>query len=467
LFAVPAELAGVLGVRLTSLVAAIGCGLVAFRLAVGQGYRWPALALIFTLGQPLLFLHSFSELTELPFALVAGLALLAYQARRWGAMAVLAALLPLGRPEGFAFLLLASAALIAHRRWVWLIILPGGLVAWSIAGHILVGPGNQPWWRWVIDHWPYAAQSDYGRGSFLHFLARLPMLVGPFALPAMWIGMGINLLSSRAWRGVGNHQRRVDVLTAVLPLAVLTGHSLLYGLGKFSSNGELRYLLIVSPLWGLLCARGWEWVFARLNWRRPLSWAALAVVTPGLVNYAWRVLPLEPTTSWLEAQRVVDWYRSDPIQTKYPRILTNHPGVFYYLDVSPSDRRFVEPWSPQAVDHPPAGVLLLWDPQFCPVNADPRLGVSLRRVMAAGWINAWKAEWLSNINNPPPWANYKINPPSPRPADNFLPDTDMLWHIFVSPIDSRGQETAAVVRAVGAANWKETPGHPLAASAAP
>ena len=40
------------------------------KLAAGQGNRLPALALIFTLGQPLLFLHSFSELTELPFALV-------------------------------------------------------------------------------------------------------------------------------------------------------------------------------------------------------------------------------------------------------------------------------------------------------------------------------------------------------------------------------------------------------------
>ncbi len=57
------------------------------------------LALIFTLGQPLLFLHSFSELTELPFALVVGLAFLSYQRRRWWWMAALAAIAAAG-PAG-------------------------------------------------------------------------------------------------------------------------------------------------------------------------------------------------------------------------------------------------------------------------------------------------------------------------------------------------------------------------------
>lgn len=463
LFALPAHFGGVLGVRLTSLAAAIGCGLVAFRLAVTQGYRWPALALIFTLGQPLLFLHSFSELTELPFALVAGLALLAYRSRRWLAMALLVALLPMARPEGLAFVLLAGIALIAHRRWIWLLLLPMGLIAWSIAGHILAGPADGAWWRWLIQHWPWGVQSEYGRGSPLHFLLRLPVLVGPFALPAMWIGMGKNLRPPEGWAVWRDPRARMDWIIAALPLAVLVGHSVLYAMGKFSSSGELRYLLIVAPLWGLLSARGWEWVFARMNWSRPLSWAALAVVTPGLVNYAWRILPLEPTPSWLEAQRVVQWYRADPIHDRYPRILANHPGIFYYMDVSPADRRFVEPWDGAAVDNPPPGVLLLWDPQFCPVNADPKLSVSLERVMAAGWINDWKAEWLSNANNPPPWANYKITPAPPPPRDHFLPDTPMLWHIFASPRDALGNPTASVQRKLGADRWNESPANPLAA----
>ena len=62
------------------------------------------------LAQPLLFLHSFSELTELPFAALIGLSFLAYQRRQFLLMAVLVAISPLSRPEGFGFLLLAAAA---------------------------------------------------------------------------------------------------------------------------------------------------------------------------------------------------------------------------------------------------------------------------------------------------------------------------------------------------------------------
>ena len=50
--------------------------------------------MIFTLAQPLAFLHSFAELTELPFALLLAGAFWAYVRRRWWAVAILAGLLP-------------------------------------------------------------------------------------------------------------------------------------------------------------------------------------------------------------------------------------------------------------------------------------------------------------------------------------------------------------------------------------
>src|SRR5688572_29271862 len=72
LYAVPAAVGGRLGVRLTSLAVAVACAAVAMRIARGQGLRRPGLALLFTLAQPLVFLNSFAEMTELPFALLAG-----------------------------------------------------------------------------------------------------------------------------------------------------------------------------------------------------------------------------------------------------------------------------------------------------------------------------------------------------------------------------------------------------------
>ena len=70
--AIPAQLGGRFAVRCTSLALAVGVSFVAYAIARKQGFRKPELALIFTLAQPLLFLHSFAELTELPFALLLG-----------------------------------------------------------------------------------------------------------------------------------------------------------------------------------------------------------------------------------------------------------------------------------------------------------------------------------------------------------------------------------------------------------
>jgi hypothetical protein len=183
----------------------------------------------------------------------------------------------------------------------------------------------------------------------------------------------------------------------------------------------LRYLLIVAPLWGCLSARGWEWVFGMMRWPRPLSWAALAVVLPGLVNYCWRILPVRQSESWSEAEHVVDWYQSSPLRKEFPRIMTNHPGIFFYLNANPWDRREVEPWTRQAIDHPPSGVVLIWDPEFSVSNSDPLLVVPLERVIHAGWVNDRAAEWKSNVNSPA------------MPLDQPLIQTPRMWHIFLSP----------------------------------
>jgi hypothetical protein len=410
LYAIPAKYFGLLGARVLSLVIAIGVGLVAMRLAAGQGMRWPVLALIFTLGQPMLFLHSFSELTELPFALVIGLALLAYQSERFGVMAILCALAPLGRPEGFAFLFLAAIALVAHRHWLWLLVLPIFLIAWSIAGHFLSGPIEVPWWRWLIDHWPYESRSEYSSGSIFQFLAVLPAIVGPFVFPAMWIGIARRLhLPSR------DTVSRSRWLTAVLPLGILILHSLIYRFGRLSSSGAPRYLLITAPMWGVLCADGWEWIFTRFHWPRPLSWAALAVVLPGCVNFAYRVLPLQSNGSWIVANEIVDWTRTTPLRKDYPRLLANHPGIFYYLDVSPIDTRFVQPWSRDAVEHPQPGMILLWDPEYCLHNASAEYVVPLQTALDAGWIDQPNLDAVFRLSS----------------------DPSNQWHILLSPSATR------------------------------
>jgi hypothetical protein len=409
LYAMPAVIGRRLGVRFMSLAVAVACAFVARSLAKEQGLRRPALALIFTVGQPLVFLHSFSELTELPFALMLGLALLAYSRRAFFWMTLLVAFMPACRPEGFALLAVAAAALVFHRRWALIALLPAGVLIWNVAGWILYGRSGV-WWHWLGQNWPYAAQSLYQPGSLAHFVMLMPAVTSPLVFPATCIGIALSL---RPWRQFfSDHLSRCMIVTAAVPLGILAGHSLLYWTGRMASSGELRYMLTAAPLWGVLADRGWEWAAAKLSCRGPVIVAGVAVLAAALVNNSYRVLPVGLDVDWLRARDIAQWYQTWPGRSRYPAIMTAHPGIYYFLDqsmVGPGSRE----WKQSAVAAAPPGTLLVWDSIYGVYNSDQNRSVSLAQIKAAGWI-----EGIG---------------PSRSPAELAATMSDNHWHIFHSP----------------------------------
>ena len=386
LYALPAHLGGRTACRMVSLAVAIVMALVCRGIARRQGWRWPALAVVFTFAQPLVFLHSFSELTELPFALLMAVAFLAYQRRRWFWLAVAVGLTPLSRPEGFGFVVLAGAALLAHgrARWWGVLVLP--LVLWDLGGWWMYGCSGH-WWHWLAANWPYAGDSLYSRGYLLKYVGLLPAITGPLVFPATLIGIGVCLTLPRrqAWQVfTTDHRRRCDVLIAMLPLLVLVGHSLLTWLGKMGSNGEIRYMLVVAPFWSLLAARGWGWTFDRLRWPGPRAWAAVAAALPLVVNRFYTVLPQRPMPDWVEAADIAGWYWHTQAAT-YPHIALAHPGLLYALNLSPTDGRIVD-WKRSTIDTVPPGTLLVWDRVDGLFNADARRSIPLDELRRDGWV---------------------------------------------------------------------------------
>lgn len=493
LYAPAAATVGLIGVRLTSLTVAVAVAFIAYAIARGQRYRWPALAVVFTFAQPVLFLHSFSELTELPFAMLLGLAFLAYQRRQWAAVAVLAGLLPLSRPEGFGFVLLAAGLLALHRQWWWLPALAIPVMGWQVAGAILYRqPGD--WWRWLALHWPYAGDSLYPSGSILHFAALLPAVVGPAVLPFVLLGIGrrthhddAGAPSECAAAQVGScfrafvvdHRSRCDILIAAIPLMILVGHSLLYWLGKMASNGEVRYLVIVAPFWALLACRGWgwawAWVFARdlartgepgarapgyslpprggsstlaaggeprqssgespspfRGWRSPYRYAAVAALLPVVANWGYQVLPLVQTEDWQSAARIAAWYQTSGVARDYPHLLAAHPGVAYALDWSLLDPRLRE-FSRDNVAACPDGTVLVWDAIYGEHNADRRKSVRSNDI-AAPWV-------------PLPSTRDRLVPPSRRSESANTVVVTPAWEIALSGRTASGAATDAEANA--------------------
>lgn len=408
IYALPAALVGRIGVRVTSLLLALACAWIAHRIAKAQGYRWPALAFVFTLAQPLVFLHSFSELTELPFATLIGLAFWMYQKRWWGAMALLAGLSPLGRPEGFGFIFLAAGALVLHRRFRWLLVLPLPLILWNHAGWVIYGQ-HGPWWMWLPNNWPYAAESLYESGNLAHFLILLPVVTSPILFPAMFIGVWRSFSEIASLK---NHAQRCQALIAFIPLLILAVHSILYWRGMMASNGELRYMLVVAPFWALLAAKGWQWIFEEFNWRRPFRWAAVAAIAPVLANFAFPVLPLALTDDWLLARRIANWYRSSDACHEYPTLISAHPAISYFLDISPATSQ----WHQRILADPPADALVIWDPIYSIFNADAARSITKDQLLRADW-RTWEEGW--------------------RQMDDDGPVSAGEWEMFVSPRSSR------------------------------
>jgi hypothetical protein len=357
------------------------------------------------------FLHSFSELTELPFAAVVILAFWAYRARQFWLMALLAGISPTGRPEGFGFIGLATVALVLHRKWHWLPLLFAPLALWNYAGWELSGRSGV-WWQWVKNNWPYAQDSLYPAGPLYHFLIRMPVVTSPLMFPAMIIGTWRSLPYAAPHRFFGDHVERCQASIALIPLGIFVGHSLLYAAGKMASNGELRYMLAVAPFWGLLSAKGWEWAFERLAWRRPLAWAAVASLAPILVNFAYPVVPLVYMDDWMQAKQIAAWLAEPPVRTQYPVLMLSHPAIFYFMDSGPGASAQGVEWTEATLAHAPPGTLMVWDPIYGVFNSDAQRSITLEEIERAGWVPEELPEEIGGD-----WRIFVSPQPATRPAD--------------------------------------------------
>jgi hypothetical protein len=200
--------------------------------------------------------------------------------------------------------------------------------------------------------------------------------------------------------------------------------------------------MVVSPLWALLAARGWEWAFTTLRFRQTIAWAALACVAPGSVNFVYRVLPLTMSNDWVTAHSVAQWYLHNPaIEKKYPLMMCAHPAFEYYLDLPPRDRYRQLTWTADLIKSCPPGVMVYWDPIYGLFNSDQAHVVPLSLLLDNGWVNDPVAE-----------RDARVNTLDPDKGNNFFKGES---HIFVSPITQQGDKTATTQRSDGTTTWLE------------
>jgi hypothetical protein len=417
--AVPAHFFGLHGVRAASLVCVLITAWLVVRIAKKLDWRAPAYAAFFLLIQPLLFLHSFSELTEVPFALLGALAMLTLLHRQWWIFALICGAMPASRPEGAGFVLLAIAMLILHRKWYWLPLVAVPILIWNTYGWIMWGSDSGPWHLWLVHQFPYSAKSLYDAGPIYRFLAVLPFVVSPIAVPAILIGSwgligstwGTHLEGAAPAAPFGasgtdsvqstdvtvnrhpaSQERRpplvrvlfdlntqTNLLIFAIPWGILAVHSYLHYSGKMSSSGEPRYLLAAAPFWALLAARGWPMIIDRFRVPKPALIAGLGALIPVAVDLTYPVVPLKPQPDATLCAEIAKWYQTSPYAKDYPIVYGTHPLVYLYTD------RPIQDIKAKVIAHPPKGAFFVFDSMYASYNSDPERKVTQAMFDAAGW----------------------------------------------------------------------------------
>ena len=192
-------------------------------------------------------------------------------------------------------------------------------------------------------------------------------------------------------------------------------------------------MLVVSPFWGLLAAKGWEWVFSRCRLQSAVGWAGIAALVPAFSNSFYKVIPLQPTKESIRAEQAAKWYGQYEGRAAYPKLIATHREINFYLDISPTDWDKCAEWKTETVLNPPGGVLLIWDPIYGQYNSDKNLTMTAERIRQAGWVQVHSFEGEANAADP--------NSMMTRLARNFVFDDIGPWYVFLSPADKDGRPT--------------------------
>jgi hypothetical protein len=400
IYMLPAHWFGLMGVRTTSLVLAVLIALLAWDCARRLGLKRAELVVPLLVWQPLFFMHSCAELTELTFALVLLGMFAAYQRKWFWLLALLASIAPLARPEGFGFLFVVFVALALHRRFAWIALLPIGVTAWSYFGYRSFGsPVEYPWWQWLRVNWPFSPSSVYGAGTPLWrragaFIAQLPVIVGPFATPLVFIG-AITIVrwreAIRSWPR--DHAARCRMVVPGMAWGMLLAHTLLWMALAMASAGMPRYLVTVAPFFAIVALSGFNWMADEaFRLRRPALWVLVGTLAVIPIHAKWRIYPLAVLGQQALSNRTADWIRAHVDRDRYPRLMSSLGGAFLALEVDEQSARASVPWGRSQIEKPEPGVVMIYEAESGAYNAQEAMLVPRELIDRHGWVRIGAVE---------------------------------------------------------------------------
>ena len=378
-YMLPALLGGLEGRRLF----AIGLCALTAALAVPMGRRFGVrsawlVALCFFF-QPWIASVGFQSLTQQPFSLAMAAGVLAWMSGRWGIAGLCFGLLPLIRHEGIALAGIWFLFALVRRQWWSAALAAAPMLAYNavfFATYGRLASGN------LFDAVP---TTEYGTGSWFHFVPLLAAGVGPVVLVLALLGLVPAVRQRDDTRRTPGGWAILFLVPYALYFAV---HALLYRFGLFASGGYGVFLLPLAPAAAVLAARGGEWAYDRLNQglRGRLSPSlargsavVVAAVVLGLIISSGMLAPPTPLDPLHAAQQeAADWVtaRLDTLSVP-PPVAAAH--VAFWLAYDPVWPSANQPWWFDAAALP-ARSLLVWDSKYSPAR-----GLTPEGLTGSGW----------------------------------------------------------------------------------
>lgn len=255
LLAAPFAQLGFAGMKLFNLLASTLALFYTYRsarvLAIPNAWVAPLCALF----APMLMIVTLSGLTEPLFAFWLILGLYWLLRDKVPLSFVWLSFLPFVRSEGLIILSVVLVYALLRKWYRFIPLLAVGHIVYALAGYFVHHD-----LLWVFNKMTYATLSSaYGKGEWLHFVRKLPEVIGWVLCVFLILGLvygAILFVRCFLFRPKDAAAEKELVLVYNMFAVYFAGHTAFWALGIFNSFGLLRVLVGVLPLVGLICARG-------------------------------------------------------------------------------------------------------------------------------------------------------------------------------------------------------------------
>jgi hypothetical protein len=355
----PAALLGFSTVRVFSAIIAGATCAGGIYLARLYGMRWYWLAAVFIGLQPEFLRQSFSGLTELTFAFIFCIALIAYKKQNWPVMALASGWLPLARYESLPIVLLFALILIRHKKSHLLFFVAGPLLVQN--GFWAIKEQNISFLLFPFDKLfglnPNAGKPDYGTGDAFYYFRLLPVAYG---------GIGFVLLCYGALR------EKIGILHLCVLLYIGTLSITYWLMPAAGVAGYVRHLSVISPAVGLLSAIGLEKFFDSLatvfsasvrHRYRVVFFAAKIGIVLSLAFFTVRsVQPFYLAEEQQTVMQAANWFKNSSYKDRL--LLGSHAYFRYGIDMDIFDRSVFLPITVRNIYQAPRGSIIVWDSHY-------------------------------------------------------------------------------------------------------